>query len=165
MTDTCRVCTVRPVHGRGLCEPHYWQQRRGKPFTEPGSRHWPSRVFHDGESWCVETLDRTRQPTGLLRISAEDVPRVRAFRWCRMTVGVTSYGIHPSTRPPLLLHRFILGAKPGEHVHHRNGDGTDNRRANLVLLAPTDHKRHHANACARRSNGQFASANKMEPTR
>ena len=31
------------------------------------------------------------------------------------------------------MHRFILGARKGEIVDHRNGDGLDNRRDNLRL--------------------------------
>lgn len=40
-----------------------------------------------------------------------------------------------------LMHRVIIGAQPGEHVHHRNGERLDNRRENLELLEPGEHKR------------------------
>jgi len=43
----------------------------------------------------------------------------------------------------VLLHRLIAGAGKGDHVHHRNGDKLDNRRANLEVLSPSDHHRHH----------------------
>lgn len=33
--------------------------------------------------------------------------------------------------------------KPSEHVHHKNGDGLDNRRENLELLGHSDHMRLH----------------------
>lgn len=33
--------------------------------------------------------------------------------------------------------------EPGHHVHHLNGNKTDNRHANLVILAPQVHARIH----------------------
>lgn len=35
------------------------------------------------------------------------------------------------------MHRLILGAPPEQWVDHRNGDGLDNRRANIRLCTPS----------------------------
>jgi len=37
----------------------------------------------------------------------------------------------------VLMHRLIMGAKPGEEVDHINGDKLDNRRANLRIVSRT----------------------------
>jgi len=41
-------------------------------------------------------------------------------------------------------HRVRANAKPGEHVHHINGNTTDNRIENLMLVSPQEHKNEHA---------------------
>jgi hypothetical protein len=42
------------------------------------------------------------------------------------------------------MHRAILGAGTGQHVHHRNGNKLDNQRENLQLMEAPDHLRQHA---------------------
>ena len=39
------------------------------------------------------------------------------------------------------MHRFILGLEPNDkEVHHKNGNGLDNRRANLEHLTTSKHR-------------------------
>ena len=40
-------------------------------------------------------------------------------------------------------HRVIMGALPGQHVHHKNENTQDNRIENLVLLTPQEHRAAH----------------------
>lgn len=43
-----------------------------------------------------------------------------------------------------LLHRIVLLAPKGLHVHHKNEDKLDNRSVNLELITNSDHGKHHA---------------------
>lgn len=40
-------------------------------------------------------------------------------------------------------HRWVMGAGPGEQVHHINHDRSDNRPENLKLVTPTEHGAEH----------------------
>ena len=72
-------------------------------------------------------------------VDQEDYDRVAAFKWAasRTKEGFTWYGQRSvwtgSGYRTVLLHRFILDAPSGRQVDHINGDGLDNRRANLRL--------------------------------
>lgn len=50
----------------------------------------------------------------------------------------------------LYLHRVILGAKAGQVVDHRNGDGLDNRRVNIRIATDAQNN---ANKAAKSSTG------------
>ncbi len=65
---------------------------------------------------------------------------------------------------PSNLHRAIWehfrGPIPrGLHIHHRNGDGVDNRLANLVLIEGSGHLRKHATE--RHANGMMLPPGKL----
>lgn len=40
------------------------------------------------------------------------------------------------------LHRLVMNATPGMDVHHINFDSIDNRKENLVKVAPGEHRGH-----------------------
>ncbi len=56
-------------------------------------------------------------------------------------------GAYAHTQPHrglvLSMHRLITGAKPGQVVHHINGNGIDNRRANLKVTIQSLHAKDH----------------------
>jgi hypothetical protein len=77
-------------------------------------------------------------------IDDEDYERISAFKWCcaygRETFyGKRAYGFQ-SEHITVLLHRFILNAPKDMQVDHINGDGLDNRRANLRICTHADNQ-------------------------
>jgi hypothetical protein len=66
-----------------------------------------------------------------------DYDRLAHLRWYADKVRNIWYARHARTgaerQRSFLMHRLILGAPAGMEVDHRNGDGLDNRRANLRL--------------------------------
>lgn len=73
-----------------------------------------------------------------------DVEITSRFRWYANKNGRAFYAVSHtrgphSQRRVILLHRLILGlldAPRSTHVDHINGDGLDNRRANLRIATP-----------------------------
>lgn len=49
------------------------------------------------------------------------------------------------------MHRLITGATPGQHVDHANGDGLDNRRANIRICT---HAQNMGNRSKLKNSGQ-----------
>jgi len=84
---------------------------------------------------------------------------------------------HPHAWGPSCLKRFkyayehivVMMARIGralrddETVHHRNGDKTDNRGANLELLTRSDHAKHHDELRGRDRLGRFAPSKVSDP--
>ncbi len=68
-------------------------------------------------------------------VDDEDYERVKAHSWYaqpnhRTFYAVTNVG-RSASRRTIQMHRIIMGATRGQHIDHVNGDGLDNRRANL----------------------------------
>lgn len=75
------------------------------------------------------TTGRYHQPSGLvMMVDDDDLPLVVNHRWRLCITRTFLYGV---TGDGDLAHRLILGEQSGVRVDHLNGDGLDNRRANL----------------------------------
>ncbi|MCK4260426.1 MAG: HNH endonuclease [Halanaerobiales bacterium] len=85
-------------------------------------------------------------------VDDEDFERVNKYKWHVYSSRNTFYAITnlPSYRHPisrkrirkgLLLHRFVMEAKEGEEVDHRNHDGLDNRKENLRVATGSQNHR------------------------
>jgi hypothetical protein len=81
-------------------------------------------------------------------IDESDAEKVNTLKWC-LFVGnggsmyATAYirGTGYKNRKMILMHRFILGAKPWQVTDHINHNGLDNRRANIRLCSRTENMR------------------------
>lgn len=72
-------------------------------------------------------------------IDAADFERVSVGYWnLHVTQKGAAYaqGRFPGSRKVVALHRFLIGAAGGQVVDHVNGNGLDNRCANLRLCDP-----------------------------
>lgn len=77
----------------------------------------------------VHTGDMQIQITGgVVEIDDADSPRVLQHSWY---VKDNNYAISRIGGKLTRMHRWLIGAKGGEHVDHRNRNGLDNRRENL----------------------------------
>lgn len=69
--------------------------------------------------------DKAKTVKAVCKIDHDDALKVKDLKWCLNAKGYifkNKYGE---------LHRFIIGALPGQVVDHANGDKLDNRKSNL----------------------------------
>ena len=69
-------------------------------------------------------------------IDAEDVPLVSGHNWYAKVTPHTVYAVRRPSSGAIYLHRVILPLADGLLADHKNGDGLDNRRANLREATP-----------------------------
>lgn len=80
-------------------------------------------------------------------VDDEDFAHVMRWKWRLYRGGYVgrSTNNRGEGQRCVLLHRFVMNAPSDKEVHHRHGIKTDNRKSELQLIDPTEHKRHHAN--------------------
>ena len=87
-------------------------------------------------------------------VDDEDYERLSQWKWCASRHGRLVYatrnarsaevreaGAEASWTIP--MHRQIMGDPKGLYVHHKNGNGLDNRRHNLEALTAKEHLARH----------------------
>lgn len=81
-------------------------------------------------------------------VDAADYSRIAKYKWTYLTKKRRGKSTQYARRSvwskdkqqTVYLHRFILNAPAHLHVDHKNGDGLDNRRANLRLATNTQNR-------------------------
>ena len=74
-------------------------------------------------------------------IDNEDLPLVAAYKWHACKYGHVWYAEGHTPRPnrkTIRMHRIVIGAKKGQAVDHKNGNGLDNRRTNLRICTRSE---------------------------
>lgn len=77
-------------------------------------------------------------------VDEEDYEMVSQFKWyahLAHNIWYARRSVHTPRQFAIRLHRFILDAPSDMQVDHINGDGLDNRRANLRLCTETENNR------------------------
>lgn len=88
----------------------------------------------------VRRIPLTKGKTAL--VDDEDYEKLSKVRWFAFVRSGTSYAARHNGRPVVYMHREIVGAEPGTEVDHINGDGLDNRRANLRRCTHSQQQMH-----------------------
>jgi len=101
-------------------------------------------AFASGLGVCVKMAKAISLSRGVRAIiDDDDFELVSLYRWYasnprRKRGHYVMCSINGKT---VYLHRFLMGATSGQVVDHVNGDGLDNRRSNLRVVAAKDYDR------------------------
>jgi len=74
-------------------------------------------------------------------IDKDDVGLVSNHNWCVLQTKKSIYACRKANGTTVFLHRVILDAPSGHSVDHIDGDGLNNRRANLRLATRAENNR------------------------
>jgi hypothetical protein len=121
----------KPVYARGWCNAHWTRNRRWGDPLGGGDRRRPHPV-----QWAEDGSGFYDVRGRVIRFDAADEVRVEEFTWTPTEVrpdlwyAMSTYRAEGDERsgPKLYMHRHLTGWKLIDHI---NGDGLDNRRANL----------------------------------
>lgn len=64
-------------------------------------------------------------------VDDEDFEWLNQWKWCADNHQFTFYAVRTSEKTKIYMHSFIIKAKDGYEIDHRNNNGLDNQRHNL----------------------------------
>jgi len=77
-------------------------------------------------------------------IDPEDYEKIKRYHWRLVRSNSCSYAVRKFTRQGktfyVRMHRQIMNCPKGKEVHHINHDTLDNRKCNLAIVTPWEHK-------------------------
>lgn len=80
-------------------------------------------------------------------VDPEDFDRIKKYKWHVHRYGNTYYAarvVHSKNSTyHVYMHRQIMHCPRGKVVHHLNGNGFDNRKANLLVCTKQEHNFFH----------------------
>lgn len=99
--------------------------------------------------------------TALVALIDDEVwPKVSKHKWCIHRGGGKKQRIYAQTNMKLgdrfhrvLMHRFIMGALPGELCDHRDNNGLNNQMGNLRFATPSQNQQNQKTKTTRRFKG------------
>ncbi|MGA2914588.1 MAG: AP2/ERF family transcription factor [Sedimentisphaerales bacterium] len=98
------------------------------------------RKKHYGYPFRLIKLTKNRYA----KVDPQDYPVLSKYDWHLLEAKGRFYTVKLNEGLIQSMHRFLMDAPKGRIVDHRNGDGLDNRRANLRLAT------HSQNCCNKR---------------
>lgn len=132
---TDKEAKVESYHGKYFCKKHYLQyMRHGKCFDR--TIYDPNDYEIDGEVAKIFMYDKQGNRVGTALVDKEDLGKCLEYKWHIKKSRKTDYAISTlNERKKVFLHRFILGYNGDLDVDHINGNGLDNRKANLRICS------------------------------
>ena len=88
----------------------------------------------------LKTIDTKRYGRIEFLIDEQDLHWLEKFNFYVSKQPTGFYLFKGSHKDIEYLHRLIMNASKGCHVHHKNGNTLDNRRCNLEVLTPKAHR-------------------------
>ena len=130
----CEVCGrmtrhSEKINGYKLCYKHFRQYKKYGKFLDnnPRTMYDKNEIIINGDVAYICLYDiKTQEEVARAIIDAEDVDKVKNFKWC-----MTTYGYAMNRNDNKYLHRFILGVDTT--VDHINQNKLDNRKSNLRI--------------------------------
>lgn len=136
-------CHVRKVKGMYLCPKHLTQYYRHNQFLNSTIYDKNEYVIDDIDGYCYILLkDKNGNELDKTIINYEDLELCKKYKW-HIKYGVnTNYAVSSFNNKKIFLHRLITNCPDGFIVDHKNHNGLDNRRNNLVI---SNHSKNGAN--------------------